>query len=91
MLSVRNYALTQSPERFIKVLFSNLAHMNMSKKQTLIVGASYNHDSAVTGIAIYEADMIGGHKNAVLIDQMSEASCALPEEKGQILALFRVL
>ncbi|NQZ60038.1 MAG: hypothetical protein HRT88_21515, partial [Lentisphaeraceae bacterium] len=51
--------------------------MNTSKKQTLIVGVSYNHDSGVTGIgiAIHEADMIGGSKNGVLIDQVSEAYC----------------
>ena len=67
--------------------------MTMGKRQTLIVDASYNHESKVTGIgiAIHETDKVKNGRNGVLIEQLSEAYLGIPDGHGEMLALYRAL
>ena len=65
----------------------------MIYRQTLIVDASFNHDSNATGIgiAIHETDKVVKNRNGVLIDQISEAYVGICPGYGEMLALFRAL
>jgi len=67
--------------------------MTMILRQTLIVDASFNHDSNTTGIgiAIHETDKVKKSRNGILIDQISEAYVGIYAGHGEMLALYRAL
>ena len=63
----------------------------MDLRQTLIVDASYNHGTGVTGIgiAVHETDKPG--RNGILIDQIAEAYANISAGAGELLAVYRAL
>jgi ribonuclease HI len=62
-------------------------------RQALIVDASFNFETNVTGlgIAIHETDRIAKGRNGILINELSEAYLGIQDGHGEMLALFRAL
>ena len=62
-------------------------------RQTLIVDASFNHDTGATGIGIviHQTSKMTGNRNGEIIDEISESFLDIRSGHGEMLALFRAM
>jgi len=62
-------------------------------RQTLILDASYDSETDITGIGIviHETDNPRKNKNGIIIDEISESYIGIGSGKGEMFAVFRAL
>ena len=63
----------------------------MAMRQTLIVDASYNHHTNVTGIGIVIHETDRPKRNGAVIDKIGESYSGIPPGSGELLAVYRAL